>query len=65
MKRGEDVMFCDQWEQTATGGCTVVGVCAKAENTVSLQDTFVFTLKGIAAYRAYEHSFVIQIHLRL
>lgn len=46
-------MFCYQCEQTPTGGCTVVGVCGKDETIASLQDTIVFGLKGIAAYRTH------------
>ncbi|KFZ42556.1 hydroxylamine reductase [Anoxybacillus flavithermus] len=48
-------MFCHQCEQTPTGGCTVVGVCGKDETIASLQDTIVFALKGIAAYRTHAH----------
>jgi len=44
-------MFCYQCEQTAGGtGCTKVGVCGKDEDILSLQDTLIFGLKGIAAY---------------
>ena len=44
-------MFCYQCEQTAGGtGCTKVGVCGKDEDILSLQDTLIFALKGIAAY---------------
>jgi hydroxylamine reductase len=46
-------MFCYQCEQTPTGGCTVMGVCGKDETIASLQDTIVFGLKGIAAYRTH------------
>ncbi|CAH0345498.1 hydroxylamine reductase [Bacillus sp. CECT 9360] len=46
-------MFCHQCEQTPTGGCKVIGVCGKDENIASLQDTIVFALKGIAAYRTH------------
>lgn len=46
-------MFCYQCEQTPTGGCTVVGVCGKDETIASLQDTMIFALKGIAAYRTH------------
>ncbi|PLS16310.1 hydroxylamine reductase [Bacillus sp. M6-12] len=46
-------MFCHQCEQTPTGGCTIVGVCGKDENISSLQDTIIFALKGIAAYRTH------------
>lgn len=46
-------MFCYQCEQTPTGGCKVIGVCGKDETIASLQDTIVFGLKGIAAYRTH------------
>lgn len=47
------IMFCYQCEQTPTGGCKVIGVCGKNETIASLQDTIVFGLKGIAAYRTH------------
>lgn len=44
-------MFCYQCEQTAKGtGCTIKGVCGKDEDIASLQDSLIFSLKGIAAY---------------
>jgi len=46
-------MFCYQCEQTPTGGCNVIGVCGKDETIASLQDTIIFALKGIAAYRTH------------
>jgi hydroxylamine reductase len=46
-------MFCYQCEQTPTGGCNVIGVCGKDETIASLQDTMIFALKGIAAYRTH------------
>jgi hydroxylamine reductase len=46
-------MFCYQCEQTPTGGCQVIGVCGKDETIASLQDTIIFGLKGIAAYRTH------------
>ncbi|MED2971045.1 hydroxylamine reductase [Fictibacillus sp. B-59209] len=46
-------MFCYQCEQTPTGGCKTIGVCGKDENIASLQDTIIFGLKGIAAYRTH------------
>lgn len=51
--KGWDDMFCYQCEQTPTGGCKVMGVCGKNETIASLQDTIVFGLKGIAAYRTH------------
>lgn len=47
------IMFCHQCEQTPTGGCKVIGVCGKDETVASLQDTVIFALKGIAAYRTH------------
>ncbi|TCP52527.1 hydroxylamine reductase [Tumebacillus sp. BK434] len=46
-------MFCHQCEQTAKGGCKVIGVCGKNEAIASLQDTMIFALKGIAAYATH------------
>jgi len=46
-------LFCNQCEQTPVGGCTVVGVCGKDETISSLQDTIIYGLKGIAAYRTH------------
>ncbi|MTI96413.1 MAG: hydroxylamine reductase [Firmicutes bacterium] len=47
-------MFCNQCEQTPTGGCTgAIGVCGKNEEIASLQDTIVLALKGIAAYSTH------------
>jgi hydroxylamine reductase len=46
-------MFCYQCEQTPSGGCKIVGVCGKDETIASLQDTIIFALKGIAAYRTH------------
>lgn len=46
-------MFCYQCEQTPSGGCKVIGVCGKDETIASLQDTMIFGLKGIAAYRTH------------
>nr|WP_245526700.1 hydroxylamine reductase [Acetohalobium arabaticum] len=43
-------MFCNQCEQTPSGGCTKVGVCGKNEDIASLQDTVIYGLKGVAAY---------------
>jgi hydroxylamine reductase len=48
-------MFCYQCEQTPTGGCKVIGVCGKDETIASLQDTIIFGLKGIAAYRTHAY----------
>lgn len=52
-KKGDKIMFCYQCEQTPTGGCKVVGVCGKDETIASLQDTIIFGLKGVAAYRTH------------
>lgn len=46
-------MFCNQCEQTPSGGCTKVGVCGKDENIASLQDTIIYGLKGVAAYATH------------
>lgn len=47
------MMFCYQCEQTPPGGCKKIGVCGKNETIASLQDTIIFGLKGIAAYRTH------------
>lgn len=52
-RRGRKDMFCYQCEQTSTGGCHILGVCGKDETIASLQDTIIFGLKGIAAYRTH------------
>ncbi len=41
-------MFCYQCEQTAKGGCSVVGVCGKQPDVATLQDLLIYSLKGIA-----------------
>ncbi len=42
-------MFCYQCQEAAGGkGCTMRGVCGKTEDTASLQDLLIYTLKGIA-----------------
>ncbi len=46
-------MFCYQCEQTAPGGCKIIGVCGKNEEIASLQDIIVFALKGISAYATH------------
>ncbi|MDN4527726.1 hydroxylamine reductase [Fictibacillus fluitans] len=48
-----DILFCHQCEQTPKGGCKTIGVCGKDETIASLQDTIIFGLKGIAAYRTH------------
>ncbi len=42
-------MFCYQCEQTARSvACTVKGVCGKEDEIASLQDTLIYSLKGLA-----------------
>ncbi|NLN55808.1 MAG: hydroxylamine reductase [Clostridiales bacterium] len=42
-------MFCFQCQETAGGrGCTIRGVCGKAETTAKLQDLLIYTLKGVS-----------------
>lgn len=44
-------MFCNQCEQTSSGGCRgKAGICGKSEDIASLQDSLIFGLKGLAAY---------------
>lgn len=41
-------MFCFQCQEAAKGtGCTVRGVCGKPDDLANLQDTLIYTLKGI------------------
>ncbi|MEA3383321.1 MAG: hydroxylamine reductase, partial [Campylobacterota bacterium] len=50
-------MFCYQCEMSTPNGCgstgAVVGTCGKDENLARLQDTMIFGLKGLAAYREH------------
>ena len=50
-------MFCNQCEMSMVGGCgsdgQIVGTCGKDENLSNLQDTMVFGLKGLSAYREH------------
>ncbi|SHK30532.1 hydroxylamine reductase [Paramaledivibacter caminithermalis] len=42
-------MFCFQCQEAAGGkGCSRVGVCGKKPETAGLQDTLIYTLKGIS-----------------
>ncbi|OPX37135.1 MAG: hydroxylamine reductase [Desulfobacteraceae bacterium 4484_190.3] len=44
-------MFCFQCQETAKNtGCTVRGVCGKAEELAELQDLLIYSLKGISIY---------------
>ncbi|NLB25824.1 MAG: hydroxylamine reductase [Bacteroidales bacterium] len=44
-------MFCFQCQEAAKGtGCTVRGVCGKPDDLANLQDTLIYTLKGICWY---------------
>lgn len=50
-------MFCYQCEMSMPNGCgstgAVVGTCGKDENLARLQDTLIFGLKGLSAYREH------------
>jgi len=50
-------MFCYQCEMSTPNGCgstgATVGTCGKDENLARLQDTMVFGLKGLSAYREH------------
>jgi hydroxylamine reductase len=49
-------MFCYQCEQTSQGqGCQTIGVCGKDENTATLQDLLIHTLKGVSQYAHRAH----------
>ena len=42
-------MFCFQCQEAAKGsGCTKVGVCGKPSQTANLQDTLIYTVKGVS-----------------
>lgn len=44
-------MFCYQCQEAAKNtGCTVKGVCGKADDTANLQDALIYVLKGLAVY---------------
>lgn len=44
-------MFCYQCQETAKGsGCTIKGVCGKADDVANLQDLLVYVVKGISFY---------------
>ena len=44
-------MFCYQCEQTAKGqGCSQIGVCGKDDNTATLQDLLIHSLKGVSMF---------------
>jgi hydroxylamine reductase len=41
-------MFCYQCQEASKGtGCTIAGVCGKTSDVANLQDTLLYTLKGI------------------
>lgn len=50
-------MFCYQCEMSMPNGCgsagATVGTCGKDENLARLQDTMIFGLKGLSAYREH------------
>jgi len=50
-------MFCNQCEMSMVGGCgsngQVAGTCGKDETLANLQDTMIYGLKGLAAYREH------------
>lgn len=41
-------MFCNQCEQTAKGGCTIVGVCGKKPEVAALQDLLTYAVRGLS-----------------
>ena len=44
-------MFCYQCQETAVGkGCTVKGVCGKAEDVANLQDLLIYLMKGVSEW---------------
>ena len=44
-------MFCYQCQETAkNSGCTVKGVCGKAQDTAGLQDLLIYVLRGLSIW---------------
>ena len=44
-------MYCFQCQETAKNqGCTIRGVCGKAEETADLQDLLIYVCKGISLF---------------
>ena len=42
-------MFCNQCQETAKNtGCTIKGVCRKAEETSNIQDLLMFACQGLS-----------------
>lgn len=50
-------MFCNQCEMSMPNGCGsaghLVGTCGKDETLANLQDTMIYALKGLSAYREH------------
>ncbi len=50
-------MFCNQCEMSAPSGCgskgQSIGTCGKDETLANLQDTMIYGLKGLSAYREH------------
>ena len=50
-------MFCNQCEMSAPSGCgskgQPIGTCGKDETLANLQDTMIYGLKGLSAYREH------------
>ena len=50
-------MFCNQCEMSMPNGCgsngQAIGTCGKDETLANLQDTMIYGLKGLAAYREH------------
>jgi hydroxylamine reductase len=45
----QNLMFCNQCEQTAKGqGCTVIGVCGKNPQVAALQDLLIYNLRELS-----------------
>jgi hydroxylamine reductase len=42
------IMFCNQCEQTAKGGCTKIGVCGKKPEVAALQDLLTYAVRGLS-----------------
>ena len=60
-------MFCYQCEMSTPDGCgskgQTMGACGKDENLARLQDTMIFGLKGMAAYRYHANELGADVKL--
>ncbi len=49
LNQGEQIMFCNQCEQTAKGvACTTIGVCGKTDEVAALEDLLTYAVQGLS-----------------